>query len=108
MVSTEIRIPEDCHIIIGGIDYAGKLIIDSVTHLDGTGEFKFMVVAPGELYIQSVKVLDKSQAKQLCLAFAKERVKYLESELGKVRSKVDLIESGTWPIPVKWRKINDS
>lgn len=100
MISTEIRIPEDCHLIIDEVDYSGKIIFDSFTHLDGTGSFKTMIIAPGELYIKIVKVLDKSQAKQLSLAFAKERMKYLENELDKTKSRINLIESGVWPIPV--------
>ena len=39
MMSTYVTIPEDCHLVIDGIDYAGREVHNMFHHLDGTGSF---------------------------------------------------------------------
>ena len=108
MISTNVMIPEDCHLIINGEDFAGKQVWNNYTHLDGTGEFNYQedfykrnsdIDFSGAINIRKVN-LDKDQAKQLRLAFARLREKYLKAQLEEIQNQISLIESGVWPLPI--------
>ena len=81
MISTYITIPEDCHIIVNGIDFAGREVHNIFHRLDGTGQFTVDYTIEGNICQQRTFLLDKTQDKQIQIAFTKHRLIDLEKRI---------------------------
>ena len=96
MISTYITIPEDCHIIVNGIDFAGREVHNIFHRLDGTGQFTVDYTIEGNICQQRTFLLDKTQDKQIQIAFTKHRLIDLEKRIEEEKDRlVKLIDTIT-------------
>jgi hypothetical protein len=90
MISYNITIPENCHIIINGIDYAGWDVHHMFHHPDGTGEFVVDYKVDNRIVQQKIIFMNKQQNLDMMIAMAEDRIRYNEEILE--RDKLKLIE----------------
>lgn len=91
MMSLFVTIPEDCHLIIDGVDYARREVYRMLHAFDGTGSFEITErTQSGDLVGVGQKTIymDEAQNKQVMIAFCLRQIDYLKDQLEKEENRL--------------------
>ena len=97
MMSLFITIPEDCHLIIDGVDYAGREVYRMLHEFDGTGSFEITErTQSGDLVGigQKTIYMNEKQNKQVMIAHCLGRINYLKDQLEKEENRLLELSGG--------------
>jgi len=90
VISYDIKIPETCHVVIDGVDYAGREVHHMRHNVDGTGEFTIDYKIDNRIVQQKTILMNKQQDLDMMIAMAEDRIEYNSEILEK--DKLKLIE----------------
>ena len=91
MMSLFVTIPEDCHLVIDDVNYAGSEVYRMLHEFDGTGSFEITErTQSGDLVGigQKTIYMNEAQNKQVMIAFCLRQIDYLKKQLEKEKSRL--------------------
>ena len=91
MMSLFVTIPEDCHLVIDDVNYAGRQVYRMLHEFDGTGSFEITErTQSGDLIGVGQKTIymNEAQNKQVMIAFCLRQIDYLKKQLEKEKSRL--------------------